>query len=77
MSLGTAVLVVVVAFVPVALALLALWDIPRWPAAAWADVGRSRSTWMVVSLVAVLIGPLWYLVSVRPALERAGSGDGR
>ena len=76
MSLGDVVLIVVIGFVPVVLALLALWDIPRWPDTSWDRIGRNRTWWILLSLFGVLIGPMWYLVSVRPALEQSRSVHG-
>lgn len=60
----------------VALSTLGIWvwalaDSLRRPTAQWAAAGQSQVVWVLVIVVANLIGSVLYLAIARPALNRA------
>jgi len=66
--------------VPIGLSVWALLDIVSRPAWAFAFLGRSRTVWVVVTVLgtSTIIGgmvfALWYLVRVRPELRDVEAG---
>lgn len=66
-------LVILVAFVPLAISIFALVDIVRRPESQFSAVGQSRTTWIIVAALSIVVPCLflaaaYYLVAVRPKL---------
>ena len=51
------------------LLVLALVDLVKRPAGAWAASGHNQLVWAVIVVFVAFIGPLLYLLIARPALE--------
>jgi hypothetical protein len=69
---GTEILIILLMLVPV---VWALTDILGTPTRVWADTKQNQGLWALVVFVLPLLGPLLYLVIVRPRLIEARSGD--
>ena len=75
---GVILIVAVLAVAPIALGVWAIVDAANKPDAAWAAIGKSRATWIVLIAVFTifcnLIGlvlSIVYLTSIRPQLAAA------
>lgn len=57
--------------VPLVLLVFALVDLVQHSDAEWSAAGQDRLTWLLITLLVGVIGPVLYLVVARPKLERA------
>lgn len=79
-SVGGALLLALVAAIPLGLSLWALLDAARRPRWAWALTGRRQVLWMtfiLVGILSVFAGiaiSAWYLIRVRPQVADAEDG---
>jgi len=71
-------LIIALTIVPLAVGILALLDIAQRPEQQFLDAGQSRTTWLVVAILSlvvpcVFLAVAYYLLAIRPKLPARGT----
>ncbi len=72
---GVAFLFALVMLAGLVLLVMALVDLVKRPAEAWAQSGQNQLVWALIVILVGFIGPLLYLLIARPALETATGAE--
>ncbi|NNC80050.1 MAG: hypothetical protein HKN94_07855 [Acidimicrobiales bacterium] len=59
--------------VPLGLMIWAITDLLRYDDAAWERAAQHKVSWLLIVIIVGFLGPLIYLLSIRPKLEAAAS----
>lgn len=68
---GLSALIMLVSLAGLALLIVALVDLVKRPADAWARSGHNQLVWALIVVFVGFIGPILYLLIARPALDSA------
>ena len=71
---GPELLIILLGIVPLVISIFALVDIAQRTEAQLRDVGQSRTTWLIIAIVSLVVpclflAPAYYLLAVRPKLS--------